>query len=351
MRFSAQICIAIISMTILTGGCCSGPKCWETQTGGDWPRTRARPIKKFGKVINNSVSSPKKDRTDWRYIIVKRRGTLKVNLHWDKGRNKLQLTIFDGMGVKLMDGRVWGTGGRKAVVAVEQAGRYYIRVRAKGEDDGSPYALKVDFDGGPPPKVCHGCKAGDKRCAGKDNYVVCEQTSPGCTIWPKVYSCAEGDCSTLSCGGEVKPPPPTKRCRLGSKRCFKNRLMTCVPKRGGKRGWGKAATCSRNQVCQRGACRKKKVDKIVKPPKPKGCVYGKIQTMYRYRGRMNLQIRIGASSGVRPGHTGYVLDGTSNSPLPNGDIRVTRVPGAYCIAVTKMETIGKNRRVCIKIRK
>ena len=354
MRFSAQNSIVILSTTILLGGCCSGPKCWETQTGGDWPRTRAKPIKKFGKVINNSVSSPNKDRTDWRYIQVKRRGTLKVDLHWDKGRNKLQLTIFDNMGVKLMDGRVWGTGGRKAVVAVERPGRYYIRVRAKGEDDASAYALKVTFKGGIV-KVCHGCEVGKKKCVGKEHYIICEQTSPGCTIWPKVHSCAEGDCSTLSCGSTVADPPPRhprRGCRPGSRRCLgKARFVTCVAKRGGKRGWGKPANCPGGKTCQRGGVCKKKEVKVVKTIKKSGCVYGKIRTMYRYRGRMNLQIHIGSNTGIRPGHTGYVLDGTTNSPLPNGAIRVTRVPGTHCIAVTQMETIGKNRRVCIKVPK
>ena len=354
MRFSTKIPIVLLSMTILLGGCCSGPKCWETQTGGDWPRTRAKPIKKFGRVINGSVSSPNKDRTDWRYVIIKRRGTLKVMLHWDKGTNKLQLTIFDNMGVKLMDGRVWGTGGRKAVVAVEQPGRYYVRVRAKGEDDASSYSLRVNFEQ-EKIAVCHGCVLGEKRCVGKDHYIVCEQKSAGCTVWPKVHSCAEGDCSQLSCGGGTEPPPKiTKKprhCRVGARRCVgATRFATCVAKRGGKRGWGTPASCPGAKVCQHGACRKKAGPTPTKPKPAGGCVYGKIQTMYRYRGRMNLHIKIGTDTGVRPGHTGSVLDGTSNTPLPNGAIRVTRITGPYCIATTKMERIGKNRRVCIKPR-
>ncbi len=340
----------LLSLSILLGGCCSGPKCWETQTGGDWPRTRAKPVKRYNRVINNSVSSPKKDRTDWRYVTVGGRGTLKVRLQWDKGRHKLQLTIFDSMGVKLMDGHAVGSGGRKATVAVEHPGRYYIRVRAKGEDDESPYALRVSFSG-QKVAVCHGCTAGDKRCVGKEHYIMCERKGPGCTIWPKVYSCEEGGCSSLSCG-TTKPaptPPPRRGCRVGAKRCIgKSRFMTCKVKRGGKRGWGKPSSCTGGKVCSRGVCRKKTAP--APTPKPKGCVFGKIISMYRYRGRMNLHIRIGSGTGVRPGHTGNVLDGSTNTPLPGGEIRVTRIAGDYCIATTKMERLGKNRRVCIKPR-
>ena len=65
---------------------------------------------------------------------------------------------------------------------------------------------------------------------------------------------------------------------------------------------------------------------------------------------MNLHIRIGSGTGVRPGHTGHVLDGTTNTPLPSGSIRVTRITGDYCIATTQMERLGKNRKVCIKPR-
>ena len=338
-------------MTIFLGGCCSGPKCWETQTGADWPRTRAKPIRKFGRVINSSVSSPKKDRTDWRYVIINRRGTLKVMLHWDKGKKNLQLTIFDGMGVKLMDGRIWGTGGRKAVVAVEQPGRYYVRVRAKGEDDASAYSLRVSFEG-QKVAVCHGCTEGEKRCAGEGHYIVCEKKSPGCTIWPKVYTCAEGDCSDLTCGqGATVAPPPNKsrKCRVGARRCIgKARFVTCMVKRGGKRSWGMPSSCTGGKYCNRGACKKAAAPAPMPTPKPKGCVYGKIISMYRYRGRMNLHIKIGSGTGVRPGHTGHVLDGTTNSPLPSGTIRVTRIAGDFCIATTQMERLGKNRKVCIK---
>ena len=349
MRFHIQTPLLVGLSIFLLGGCCSGPKCWETRSGKDWPRARAPSVKFFNRVINDSVSSPKKDRTDWRYVIIKRKGTLKVHLHWDKGKSRLQLTIFDNMGVKLMDGRVWGTGGRQAVVAVEQPGRYYIRVRAQGEDDESHYALRLSFKG-QKLEVCHGCERGAKRCVGEEHYIVCEQKSPGCTIWPTVHSCAEGDCSTLSCGKATPPPvkPVVRRtgCRAGARRCIgKHRFVTCV-KKGTKKKWGRPTTCPGGQSCARGACKvaERKVQK------PKGCVNGRIISMYKYRGRMNLHIKIGPDTGIRSGHTGHIIEGTSNKPLAGGTIRVTRVTGEYCIATTKVERLGKNRKVCIKPR-
>ena len=344
-------------LVILLGGCCSGPKCWETQTGGDWPRTRATPIKlRYSKVkkkyvspvINNSVSSPDKDRTDWRSLMLKQKGKLRAKLHWDKGKHNLRLTIYDAMGVKMMDGRPWGEGGRQALAAIEEPGRYYVRTQAKGEDDESSYTLRVSFE---PETIitmtCDKCQVGDKQCVGEKFYVKCERIRKGCNRWPQVFSCAtDGGCEKLSCGTKAPAPrPPPRKCRVGARRCIGARHVG-VCKRAGKRTrWVRVATCRGKESCGGGKCKAAPAPM----PKPSGkCVAGKIISMYKYRGRMNLHIRIGSGTGIRPGNSGFVYDGATTKKLPGGTIRVTRVSGDYCIATTQIERLGKNRRVCIK---
>ena len=50
-------------------------------------------------------------------------------------------------------------------------------------------------------------------------------------------------------------------------------------------------------------------------PSP-GCVMGKIFSMYKYRGLMNMHMRVGSNSGVRPGHHGFIFAGTTSNKLP-----------------------------------
>jgi len=318
--------------------------CLDELSGLNKIRTGASTIKIFGKVINDEVSAPKKDRTDWWHGTLHSPGKLTVQLHWDNGKARLQLSVYDVMGVKIQDGRPWGAGGLKTVVAIERKGRYYIRVRAAGEDDESHYALRAIFkpESDAPAAECHDCTPGDKKCLGAEGYIICEQIGPKCNSWTKTFSCPKGLlCKNGDCGKTCH------HCRKGSQRCSGSKaFLVCKPKKDGCRGWIKGGACPGSKVCSGGRC----ITPSAKPrpaPRPGRCVSGKIISMYKYRGRQTLHIEIGNNPAVQPGNSGYVLEGTSNKRLSGGDIKVTKVSGRYCIATTSLQKLGINRRVCI----
>jgi hypothetical protein len=321
--------------------------CYEKNSGADKVRTGAVRIKKTGTVIQGRVSSPAKDRTDWHYIYLPRPGQLTVQLHWDNGAARLQLSVFDVMGIKIQDGRPWGSGGLKSTVVIERRGRYYVRVRAVDEDDASHYSLRLFFKG--PGTECkdQGCTAGDKKCLGEDGFIVCEERTKSCFRWSTVFACPDGQkCKEGACGGSCDV------CRRGSRRCAGSKAHQVCKRKNGCWVWGRAGACRGALVCKRGRCvaASAPVRAVKPPPRPSRCIKGKIISMYTYRGRPTLHIEVGANSGVRPGFIGWVLEGNTGKYLPAGQIQVTRVQGRFCIATTTLTQLGMNRRVCIKAR-
>jgi hypothetical protein len=355
MRF--RICCAAfpLVLSLSLSGCCSGPQCLDRHSGPDKERAGAPILRPTGEVINDFVSGPKEDRTDFRGVDLRTPGKLTIQLHWDNGKAKLQLHVFDVMGVQIGEGRVWGTGGLRCVIAVEEAGRYFARVRAEGEDDESTYSLRITFNPegvGSPQKVeCHGCVVGERKCLGKEGFIICEQKTPTCTVWYKPYTCPagtqceEGQCKEGGCN----------ECSLGEKRCMGGLPHVCVKKEGCNH-WVAESRCKGKTVCSQGPCVAKGAAPAPTPtPTPPkhddgGFVNAKVISIYKLRDQQTLHIEIGENSGVAPGMTGYVLEGDSTKPLRGGDFKVTKVSGRFCIATTTLENLGKNHKVRINTR-
>ncbi len=338
----------LCSLVLFASACCSGAHCPERASGGDWPRTKAKWLKKFGKVRNDKVSYPKLDRTDWRYVVLSGPGKMTVELHWDNGKAKLDLSVWDEMGIKIHDGFVWGKLGLKSVVAIEHPGRYYVRVRAAGDDDESTYALRIFFKPEGVAPECDPCKTvGEKKCLGDEGFQVCEKKNAKCIGWSKTFNCPDGQsCKEGTCAAdEAKPPPPPPRgCRNGARRCKGRNTYSVCKRKGGKGKWGKPIVCPGSQVCSRGKCKDKAAPA---PPPPKGCVKGKIISMYIYQGKPTLHIELPAGHTIKPGSQGNVLQGATKKKLANGSFKVRKVSGNYCVATTTLNRLGQNRKVCI----
>lgn len=330
-------------------GCCTSAKCLDSKTGKDGIRIRARRLA-LNVVQHDRVSSPRRDRTDWKYIELARPGKLTVQLHWDTGKARLELAIFDVLGVKIQEGRAWGAGGRRAVVAVEEAGRYYMRVRGRGKRDESHYSLRLRFK---PDKagggVCHKCVVGDRKCLGTAGYIICEKVSASCNAWTKTFPCPGGvPCKGGVCG-QCQP-----QCPKGARRCDSRRsYQLCTSGPTGCPAWGPSRSCGRRR-CKSGHCRggggRAPVTPVVKKPpkvKSKG-VKAKIISLYKYRQRWTLHLEIGDTKAVKSGQRGYVLSHDTGKPVPGGEIQISRVTGRHAIAVTSLARIGKNRTVLIK---
>jgi hypothetical protein len=343
--------IVVGLVALLNAGCpCTTAQCFEKNSGPDQYRVSATPLR-MGVVINDSVSSPKRDRTDWKYVLLPRPGKLTIYLHWDVGKAKLGCDIFNVMGLKLQSAYPVGTGGLRAVVAIEEPGRYYIRVRAEGEDDESPYSMRVDFLAGDYRKdqICHKCEENDRKCLGTDAYMVCKKTTWGCNAWVELYPCASGLCKDGGCVGECK-----HECAEGQTRCAGPAAMqTCVKGPGGCLLWSTAVSCKAGSHCAHNRCPARGPaikTQPVKPPTMISQVRGTVISLYDYRGHPTLHIELPEGHQVRAGMEGTVLKEQSTEPLPGGRITVVRVSGRHCIARTTLSNLGKNRFVTIYVR-
>lgn len=327
-------------------GCCTTTTCLEKRSTPDRARVAATAVK-VGVVHNDTVSSPQRDRTDWKYVDLPVAGKLSVQLHWDNGKAKLTLSVYDKLGLPIQDGRPWGAGGLRALIVVEEPGRHYIRVRAHHKRDESHYALRLTFEpeGGNCP--CHDCSVGEQRCLGRDAYIVCDKVNDECSAWARVFSCGPGSpCRNGRCAG------CGRECEEGSKRCSSaSGYQVCARARSGCLSWSAAKRCTGNKRCRGGDCVRRRGTRTITPqPQPKRGLKARIISIYTYRGRMTLHIEIGDSKDIKPGMTGYVLDGSTGKKLSGGDIKISRVSGRYAIATTSLEKLGKNRWVRIKLR-
>lgn len=340
----------LVALATLLTGCCTAGPCLDRLSGADRQRVKATRLE-IGVVHNDRVSSPKRDRTDWKFVELSQPGKLTVQLHWDQGGSQLELAVFDVLGVEIQQGRVWGAGGLRAVVAVEEAGRYYIRVRGRGKKDASNYSLRLRFKPDRGTAICHDCKEGQRKCLGERGYVICEKIGKGCNAWSKSVSCEKG---SPCVEGVCKAAKGCKnQCSDGEHRCEGAKgYQVCRKNAKGCYVWSDVKRCPRGRRCRRGRCRGPKkpthTPTVQKKP-PKKSLRAKIISIYRYRGRMTLHIEIG-NHPVKPGQTGVVLSGTSNKPLPGGEIKVLKVSGRYAIATTSLTKLGKNRWIRLDAR-
>ena len=334
-------------VVVLITGCCSGAHCPERASGGDWPRTKAKWAKKYGKVINGQVSYPKLDRSDWRYVMVPGPGKLTVEMHWDNGISRLEMSVWDAMGIRLVQCQDWRMPGARCAVAVENPGRYYILVRAKGKDDASTYALRIFFKPEGTALECDPCEAiGEKKCLGDEGFQVCAKQSEKCVGWSKTISCGDGkECKEGSCVETKVIRPTPSGCSKGARRCSGRGKYQVCSHRGGSGRWGASVVCPGSQVCAKGHCKTKAVKAVA--PRPKGCVSGKIISLYLDKGKPILHIELPAGHSITAGNAGYVKQGNTKSRLKDGGFKVKRVSGNYCVAATTLKVVGQNRKVCI----
>jgi len=345
-----------VTLGVLLPGCCT-TESMDRRSGGDGIRTSA-PRVKTALVYNDTVDADREDRTDWRYVMLSRPGKLTVLLHWDNGNSKLELDVFDVMGVKIQEGRVWGSGGLRAVVAVEEPGPYYVRVRAAGCDDRSHYSIRTLFkpEGPTGPVPCHKCKVGDRKCLGESSYIICEKIAAGCNQWSKTVPCE----ANVSCRNGVCDPCANP-CAANAQRCNgPKEYVICEHKPGDPcPTWSAPRTCPSGHRCKDDRCVKGRArvgTKIVRPPPPppppadKPFQRCKVISIYRYRGVWTLHLECPETAKVKPGLVGDVLEGTTDRALPGGQIKITRVSGRYAIATTSLQELGKNRWVRLRTR-
>jgi hypothetical protein len=333
-------------------GCCTSAKCLDSKSSLDRVRVKAGKVS-LGVVHNDEVSAPKRDRTDWKVVEVPKPGKLSVQLHWDNGRARLELAVHDVLGALIQQGRPWGAGGLRTLIAVEEAGRYYIRVRARGKRDESHYSLRLMFKPDTPPPRCDRCVAGERKCLGQGSTMVCAAVRAGCNGWQKPVPCGEGtSCSEGACvvaKPVVDPPKDDSKdcrhqCREGQRRCRRGAVQACERSARGCLIWKPQERCARDQACRDGACQ-------ARPEPRQAAVKVRIQSMYIKSGRMTLHLDVGDQAKVlAPGQQGMVLEGGSDKPLPNGRVKILKVLGRFAIASTALKELGDNRWVRIDLR-
>lgn len=330
------------------GGCCTSARCLDRHSSPDRERVRAASVK-LGVVHNDRVSSPERDRTDWKFVDLPKPGKLAVQLHWDNGQARLELTLFDVLGVKVQDGRPWGSGGLRAVAAVEEPGRYFVRVRASAKRDETNYSLRLEFTPDRPAAQCQPCQPGERRCLGSDAYLVCEQVSRDCNAWSRTFTCAPG----VTCReGQCETCP--EACTPGERRCRGGEgFEVCQAGEASCPSWVSGGSCKSGERCRAaGQCVavRRGAGPREDPVPSNDRARARIISIYRYRGRMTLHIEIGDNTAIKAGQVGHVLEGAGGARLAGGEIRVSRVAGRFAIATTNLETLGNNRWVEIQLR-
>ena len=346
----AALVVVVLACAFGLSGCCTSVTCANKKSGSDGVRIGAKKLK-AGLVDNDSVSSPKGDRDDWKVIEVANPGKLSVQLHWDRPKARLSLVVFDVMGAKIQEGRRSGSADQRSVIAVEEPGPYYIRVRAKTRKDESTYALRVLYKEDQTGPLCVDCTIGDRKCFGTDQYLICTELKEGCTAWSNAVKCPESaPCSGGKCSG------CQNACETGQRRCAgSDGFEICRQNNNGCFSWSASQLCGRGKSCKDGRCKRRRTGKKPKKPakpaaKPKLFAKARIISVYRSRGRWKLHIELGEdAASIRPGAVGQVLQGGSGKGVSGGQIKITKVNGRFAVAVTKLEKLGKNRWVRIRL--
>lgn len=323
----------------------------DEASGPDAQRIGAIPVA-LDVIVDDTVDPEEGDATDWRSIDLDRPGQLVIQLHWDVEKANFTLALHDALGAELAQGEPFGVSGRQITFEITEVGRYYVMAQADVKSPRTPYSMKIGFQKAAA-KACHDCTPGQQSCVGKDGYAICQTTPDGCNAWVQVLACSAGQsCREGQCreGCQDQCAPDERRCSgtTGFQVCTRN-AAGCL-------AFADPVSCDGGQTCNAGRC--KKSESAPKPAPPpvvaavpaEVWVKGEISNAYSEGGQRMLHIKIGNDNQVTVGMVGMVLEGGSDKPAPNGEIKVVGVSGAYVRATTRLESLGNKRRVQIKIK-
>jgi len=344
----------VVALTAALLSCAHAP---DGASGPDAQRISAVPVA-IDAITDDTVDPENGDSTDWRSIDIERPGQVVVQLHWDVAGASFTLGLHDALGAELAKGEPWGPSGLQIIHNVETVGRYYVVAQAAPNGPLTPYSIKIAFQK-LSQKACHDCTPGQTICVGKDGYATCEPTADGCNAWVQVLSCEAGQsCREGQCreGCQDQCAPDERRCSGATG------VQICTRNAAGCLAFADPVLCDTGQSCTDGRCKKGGAGGGARDPKPsvppvavvpstqEVWVKGEISNAYSEGGQRMLHIKIGDDNPVTVGMVGVVLDGGSDKPAPNGEIKVVGVSGAYVRATTRLESLGNRRRVQIKIK-
>ena len=321
----------------------------DKATGPDGKYKEARPISMENGEGRASgiVTYPGGDRVDWKTVELpeKQTGELEIKLQWFPPRPGLQLgfDVFDEWKHRVAKSKKAKKGSRSRVrtASVDGAkGKYLIRVYAVGRGDAGKYKLKLDFkEGGgainvdltkvdiPDPPRLAAVPEPEATC---DEFsfdvknpacrTVCTDAAP--KGWPACRDQCVGvpDPTNPACWGKVCPNPPTSR----STACMAN-VAANFP------ACDKAHPNPENPKCNE---------------KPEPVVAHVLR--YKVEGSDTvITLDVGSERNVQSGWTGEVLRGSSDTPLPGGKFKVSRVGKRQAIGRVKLTTdqVSSNQRV------
>jgi len=274
---------------------------------------------------NGIVTYPGGDRIDWKEVDVpdKTVGTLDFKLQWQPPRPGLQLAfdVFDAWNTPIVTSKKAGKHSRSRIrtATVESAqGKYFVRIYAPGRGDAGKYKLTVDFKEGsgpttvdwpkveipdPPklaalPEVVEPCDDSnfDPKKAECKNYCPTAGAPAGWKACANV--CPDPpDATKPACWDKVCPNPPT----IKAKACKISDFKPCDP----------TAPDPDNPRCN-----------VKAAP-----VIGRIIENKLQGSDVLITIAVGSDPPnlVTKAWHGTVLQGTSETPLPGGQVTVVRV--------------------------
>ena len=133
----------LLSAVVACLGC--GPRGPDAKSGPDAHRHKAQKVA-LGQEIGDSISYKEKDRTDWKVLELLDAGVLLVEVVLDNPKADVELTVYDRYGKRITGGRAVHHKGDPPLLRLMlevDAGKYFFRIRAVGEDDHTGYLFKT----------------------------------------------------------------------------------------------------------------------------------------------------------------------------------------------------------------
>jgi hypothetical protein len=283
------------------------------------------------------VTYPGGDRVDWKAIELPtgKHGRLEVTLTYTTPRPGLHVSfdLFDRYQAPV-DDKVYKTDRRTRTASlVDVADKVFVRVYAPRRGDAGKYTLEAKFTEAPPPidmsklsvppppplaeleKLCDTFDPNIKACAdvcpatgAPPHWKACDRQPCNGRDDPEIKSCAD----TMPCNGRTDPR--IKSCAA---------VMACP-----------AVSDSRIADC----------NKPVPTPDP---VFVTIIKLDIVAGQAVIQIPVGSNQKVDRTWTGTLLQGSTSTPLPNGEITIIRVEQKLTLAKVKLtfDVVQKNLNV------
>ena len=140
-----RILIATVVLATLVA-CGPGP---DSKSGGDGFRHQAKPLQ-FNEWVTDEdgINYSKGDRTDWKKLVVSRRGTLFIRISCDNKKAFISAALYNKYGKRLIEkSKKKGFTDHIRFEGEVMPGNYFLRIYARKSRDKTVYSIIASMEG------------------------------------------------------------------------------------------------------------------------------------------------------------------------------------------------------------